>query len=45
LATTGLHEYQWGFDGGSIQQTSNLIHMKHNGSVDQIVNHPQAAWN
>lgn len=44
LATTGLHEYQWGFDGGSIQQSSNLIHMKHNGDVDQIVNHPQADW-
>lgn len=44
LVTAGMHEYQWGFDGGSIQQSSNLIHMKHNGQVDQIVNLPQASW-
>lgn len=44
LATSGMREYQWGFDGGSIQQTANLIHMKHNGSIDQIVALPQASW-
>jgi hypothetical protein len=39
-----MYDYQWGFDGGSVQQQSHLLHLLHNGSIDQIVNLPQAVF-
>lgn len=43
VVAQGVSEYQWGFDGGSIQQSTNLLHMKHNGSLDQIVKLPHTS--
>lgn len=44
LGIPGMHDYQWGYDGGSVQQESHIIHMLHNGSIDEIVNLPQAEF-
>jgi hypothetical protein len=43
VVAEGISEYQWGFDGGSVQQTNNVFHMKHNGSLDQVVRLPHTA--
>lgn len=44
MGIPNMYEYQWGVDGGSIQQQSHLVHLLHNGSIDQIVNLPQAVF-